>query len=217
MHKRQLAFTLTELLVVIAVIGILAGITIPAVYKVRERAQIVKSTSNMRQIYIAFSAYLNDNEDKMFWRADDPGNDGMEWYVHGGRETNNANTGQSGIFNRISPRPLNSYVGNHTDIFKHPSDVLPNVGGVTHFESVGNDYAFNAMGYPGVWDTGLAGVYLSNIREPGRTIVFIESHLVKPNLKWAGGDKGNICLADGRIVWTTLPQYTGGQFLWGSE
>ena len=50
-------FTLIELLTVIAIIGILAAILIPAVGKVREVANKTKSSSNIRSIAISYATY----------------------------------------------------------------------------------------------------------------------------------------------------------------
>ena len=50
-------FTLIELLTVIAIIGILAAILIPAVGKVREVANKTKSSSNIRSIALAYATY----------------------------------------------------------------------------------------------------------------------------------------------------------------
>ena len=50
-------FTLIELLTVIAIIGILAAILIPAVGKVREVANKTKSSSNMRSIALSYATY----------------------------------------------------------------------------------------------------------------------------------------------------------------
>ena len=50
-------FTLIELLTVIAIIGILAAILIPAVGKVREVANKSTSASDMRSIALAYATY----------------------------------------------------------------------------------------------------------------------------------------------------------------
>ncbi|MBL6837443.1 MAG: prepilin-type N-terminal cleavage/methylation domain-containing protein, partial [Puniceicoccaceae bacterium] len=50
-------FTLIELLTVIAIIGILAAILIPAVGKVREVANKSKSSSNLRSIAVSYATY----------------------------------------------------------------------------------------------------------------------------------------------------------------
>jgi prepilin-type N-terminal cleavage/methylation domain-containing protein/prepilin-type processing-associated H-X9-DG protein len=56
------AFTLIELLTVIAIIGILAAIIIPTVGAVRATAQASRCASNLRQLSTAFIVYTNDNK-----------------------------------------------------------------------------------------------------------------------------------------------------------
>ncbi len=54
-------FTLIELLVVVAIVGILASLLLPALRSTMNAAHNAECTSNLKQIGIAFSAYLDDH------------------------------------------------------------------------------------------------------------------------------------------------------------
>jgi prepilin-type N-terminal cleavage/methylation domain-containing protein len=59
------AFTLIELLTVIAIIAILAGILIPVVGRVRDQARIAVCASNLRQVGVGLYLYASDNDDRL--------------------------------------------------------------------------------------------------------------------------------------------------------
>lgn len=59
--RRLSAFTMVEMLVVIAVIGILAGLTIPVVGKVRREASQAKCSAKLRDNGIWMQLYAQDN------------------------------------------------------------------------------------------------------------------------------------------------------------
>lgn len=54
-------FTLVELLVVIAIVGVLAAIIIPVAGKVRASARNAECKSNLRQTYLGYITYVNEN------------------------------------------------------------------------------------------------------------------------------------------------------------
>ena len=58
-------FTLVELLVVIAVIAILAGLMVPALIGARDRAQSVVCLSNLRQLQTAWLMYASDQSERL--------------------------------------------------------------------------------------------------------------------------------------------------------
>ena len=56
-------FTLVELLIVIAIIAIIAGMLLPALNRARERANSIACVSNLRQIQQALNGYADDCKD----------------------------------------------------------------------------------------------------------------------------------------------------------
>ena len=69
-HRRYIAFTLIEMLVVIGTIAVLAAVLFPVFASVRERARQTSCASNLRQIGLAMSVYSQDYDDFYPYGAD---------------------------------------------------------------------------------------------------------------------------------------------------
>lgn len=214
------AFTIIELLVVIAIISILVGLVLGAMHQARLMTKRTICASNVRQIVLATSLYLEDSAQTFFWRGSDINTEGMDWYVYGGRETGNLYTGQGGIFNNIVPRPINAYMSNKLEGFRcpHDTDPLAWAMGNTHFDWVGNSYSFNSIGHP--YNTapfdpnkGLSGRRTDQLSRPTRTVMYMDTSIHKDPGSWHG-KSGNIAFVDGHVEFVGLPPVTDTDFAW---
>ncbi|MGC4115190.1 MAG: prepilin-type N-terminal cleavage/methylation domain-containing protein, partial [Myxococcales bacterium] len=148
------AFTLIELLTVIAIIGILAAIIIPTVSRVRQTARNAQCVSNLRQWSQAVMLYANDNKGNYVIRGTaDDGTTGQTWVA----------------ISNVIPRMLyGKYLSASTVI-----DTLRNCPSRTD-GNTGVSYYINRPYVKGTTVAPLDAVPLAKVRNPSQFMLFTD-------------------------------------------
>lgn len=157
--NRAYGFSIIELLVVVAIIGILSGILLPVFISCRESARSARCHSNLKQLYVAFELYIGDwsgvlpcpgglKGDLSYWDQESGG--GIDAYLK--------NRDREGKSVYCCP----SYTGNYR------SEWSPRTYGMNSFLRQPPDTAYpKCLKYT-------CGIRKSNIPEPERTILLYE-------------------------------------------
>jgi prepilin-type N-terminal cleavage/methylation domain-containing protein/prepilin-type processing-associated H-X9-DG protein len=205
---RPAGFSLPEILVVLVIILVLAGITIPLVSGLRERARSTKCVQNLRQIGIGLHAYISQNNGRFpDGSADVSWKEGITttrvWY-----DAAAENMGREYVpFHKGDPLPeaMSCPSGNgrpYEPAWPYTGDYAANLylghpnHGVTMLSAVKNPSAT-----PYVQDTVKQNNFGTLIFNPGfsktANTAFSPRH----------GDKGNILWVDGSVSSLTNSEY----------
>jgi len=186
-------FTLVEMLVVIAVIGILAGMLLPAMSAAKRRAQRTTCINNLRQINLGIRLYSDDSNEA----SPSPGsaagsNDFMTLYSDYKRLINNyvggcASPAQSKLFDC----PADTFYPNIVFVEMWPPGGAVNIRKSLHDEPYADfsSYAFNGgdgrtenvgTNNRTITRLGLGNVKLSTVGHPSRTVLIADGSALAP-------------------------------------
>lgn len=122
--QNRRAFSMVELLVVMAVIAILAGLLLPAISKSKVKAEELGCQNNLKQLNLAWTMYADDNADLLVNNHGVPetlalhqtwANNVLDW-------TNSVDNTNPAL---LTEAKLGPYANRSTRIFKCPSDRIP--------------------------------------------------------------------------------------------
>lgn len=211
--KARAAFTLLELLVVMAVIAIMAALLFPALAKARGRAQAISCLNNTRQLAVGWALYSDDHESRLPYNLGGAGvrriasvrtnlnwvNNVLTW----GLESDNTNTAT------LTDASLGSYVSRAPGVYRCPSDhVLSETQRAEGWSARVRSYSMNAM----VGDAGELSQQGYNINNPGYVQFFKMTMIPQPSQIFVFLDEHPDSINDGYFLnkeyyyhWIDLP------------
>jgi prepilin-type N-terminal cleavage/methylation domain-containing protein/prepilin-type processing-associated H-X9-DG protein len=199
-------FTLIEMLSVIAIIGILAAILLPALAGARERSRGIFCLNNTRQLTLAWQLYADDHEGLLPYNLGMAGssfrtninwvNDVMTWDL----SSDNTNPAT------ITEASLGPYVVGMTAIYHCPSDqALSAVQAAAGWNQRIRSYSMNAM----VGNAGSLSVNGYNVNNPGYRQFFKLEQIPNPTEIFVFLDEQPDSISDGYFLDRDAGQTTG--------
>lgn len=226
------AFTLLELLIVVAILGIVATLTLAAVSGARQQADAAQCSSNLKALLAANFSYAADH-DGQFVPAQEPSNL-VRW--HGVRTSaGDAFDGSKG--------PLAPYLGREGRVKLCPA-LKRALTGAKSFEEGSGGYGYNAAYIGGTPESGWTAERLANLEQPARTVMFADTAFARsdgvqeyaycepwqserPRGRFRGkltasvhfrhSDKANVGWCDGRVSAEPYSQLDGGNSYGGDS
>jgi prepilin-type N-terminal cleavage/methylation domain-containing protein/prepilin-type processing-associated H-X9-DG protein len=146
------AFTLIEMLIVIAIIAMLLSIMIPCLSSAKKHCQAVVCRSNICQLYIANIGYTISNDDYCVLAGSDlvfhddgsPSNGGCHRW-HGTRQSDGASADASKNTSDATKGPLSLYLAGG-EVKQCPANVKYYTDGIEAFEAGCGGYGYNSVG-----------------------------------------------------------------------
>ena len=204
------AFTLIELLIVIAILAILAAIFFPVFAKVRENARRTVCASNLKQLGLAWLMYANDY-DEMACPSYNSGNANDAWDFHRDPITHLWTTGFLGVYTKDGE--IHGCPDNH---FPAGPNFRPYNGYGYNATYIGGDLSTPSGNYPACHlgqiifpaqttvfgDAGYGSNSANNfLRAPSETYYADGSNhfLNSGNVDFRHNGLANVCYADGHV------------------
>ncbi len=160
------AFTLIDLLVVIAIIAVLMAILMPALNRARDQAKRLHCINNVKQLTFAWILYKDDNDDKMVGGLPQRGSIDAWMLSPRGNNPDPIEQCKEGL----RQGKLYPYVKN-VDVYRCPSDDRNSREGMYTFGSFSISGPLN--GEEKEWSNRHLILY-SEIKNPADTVVFVE-------------------------------------------
>ena len=204
---RAHAFTLVELLVAIAVIGMLAALLLPTLAKAKAQAQAGFCLGNTKQLALGCLMYTGDNKERLPYNLAATASqtninwvsDLLDW------ETNSDNTNLA----LLSGAALGSYVGRSPGVYHCPLDTaLASIQQGLGWSQRARSYSMNAS----IGDAGEVTQAGFNVNNPGYIQFFTLTSIPVPSGIFVFLDEHPDTIYDGYFVnraaskeWTRLP------------
>lgn len=224
---RRPGFTLVELLVVIALVALLMGMLLPALWGSRRQAMALKGGANLQQIGVALASYTQEHDRRLpqmrllpsGQEGDGPTAGAFAW-LYGGRRS----AARVYRANEIGAdrRPLNGYIGRYgpddeVEVFHDPLDAGTRdkallslarkddaAGRATVYRLLGTSYLLNNHGLDRV-PCPFVDIFPTLIPSEGGRMPMVAT----PSRTWQAGHATMYAFDDGRdarMRWATSPE-----------